>query len=96
MKKISKVIVYYEDGTYEEIKGSVSDLSNTQNKKNVTPNPVTPDFRPEIYKIREWNNTNPLIATSHGSWTYNSTSNFANDNKYSITPTGNVNVDLSK
>jgi hypothetical protein len=53
-KKISKVIVYYEDGTYEEVKASISDSQGEQNKKVVNPSPVIPDLRPDYYKIRDW------------------------------------------
>ena len=56
-KKISKVIIYYEDGTYEEVKASVSDSSGQPNKKDVSPSPVTPDFRPDYTQIREWTTT---------------------------------------
>ena len=58
-KKISKVIVYYEDGTYEEIKAGVSDSSGQPNKKDVSPSPVVPDWRPDYTQIREWNPSTP-------------------------------------
>ena len=141
-KKISKVIVYYEDGTYEEIKASVPSLQGEQNKKTVSPSPVIPDFRPDTQKVQEWQPnhitwprqpyyspyTTPVgpgwrpgeiwcgasstapdnfklqyAATSDardmndmGTWKFTSTGNFGNDNKYTITSTGNGNVDLSK
>lgn len=53
-KKISKVIIYYEDGTYEEVKASVSDTQNQQDKNVASPNPVVPDFRPDTQKVQEW------------------------------------------
>lgn len=60
-KKISKVIIYYEDGTYEEVKASVPDTQGEQNKTPVSPSPVIPpypDLRPDYYKIREY--TQPM------------------------------------
>lgn len=111
-KKISKVIVYYEDGTYEEVKAGVSDLSGQPNKKDVSPSPVTPDFRPDYTQIRElrttpyqpptWNIPLNYTVTSDPcnmempTWTFTSTGNADNLNKYTITSTGNGNVDLSK
>ena len=53
-KKVSKVIVYYEDGTYEEIKASTSDVSNKTDKDNVSAPVVVPDLRPDYYKMRDW------------------------------------------
>jgi hypothetical protein len=53
-KKISKVIVYYEDGTYEEVKAGISNTPDKPNKENVSPSPVIPDMRPDYYKIRDW------------------------------------------
>lgn len=53
-KKVSKVIVYYEDGTYEEIKASTSDVSNKADKDNVSAPVVVPDLRPDYYKMRDW------------------------------------------
>ena len=41
MKKISKVIVYYDDGTYEEITHSIPDVQSEKNQKNVKTSPVT-------------------------------------------------------
>jgi len=60
-KKISKVIIYYEDGTYEEVKAGLPDTQGQQDKKVVSPNPVVPDFRPDIQKIKEW----PTDSTSN-------------------------------
>lgn len=54
MKKINKVIVYYEDGTYEEITNSISAIQSEKNKESIGPSPVIPDFRPDTLKIREW------------------------------------------
>jgi hypothetical protein len=142
-KKISKVIIYYEDGTYEEVKASVSDSQSKPNKETVSPSPVVPDFRPDTQKVQEWKPPNqinwpypyqpyyaPYTAPNTGtpnwrpndiwcttaegnvplkytvtsdsrnmempSWSFTSTGNADNLNKYTITSTGNGNVDLSK
>lgn len=67
-KKISKVIVYYEDGTYEEITHSVSTVPSEQNKKDVSPSPVVPDFRPDYYKIRDWGQPTWVPTTDKKPW----------------------------
>lgn len=54
MKKISKVIIYYEDGTYQEVENSLLGLQSEKNKKDVSPSPVIPDFRPDTQKVQEW------------------------------------------
>jgi len=108
-KKINKVIVYYEDGTYEEIKAGVDNASNKSNTPDVNTSPVTPDLRPDYYKIREYPVPTHVPDPSILPWTitcgtgsvplhysFTSTGNFSPDNKYSITSTGNGNVDLSK
>jgi len=91
-KKISKVIVYYEDGTYEEIKASFNDSPYKQNTPNVNPSPVIPNPYNPPWIVTCGTGSVPL--QSHYSFT--SMGNFAPDNKYSITSTGNGNVDLSK
>lgn len=58
-KKISKVIIYYEDGTYEEVKAGVPDTQGKQNKETVSPSPVIPDFRPDTQKVQEWPTPRP-------------------------------------
>ena len=131
-KKISKVIIYYEDGTYEEIKAGVPDSQGKPNKETVGPSPVVPDFRPDTQKITEWptkrpewtpstpyqptwvspttdptlppwtvtcdNGNVPLRYTigTDGQWSFTSTGNADNLNKYTITSAGNGNVDFSK
>lgn len=53
-KTISKIIIYYSDGTFEEVE---TGISNVQDKSNTTPAqkaPVTPDFRPDYQQIRDW------------------------------------------
>lgn len=83
MKKINKIIIYYDDGTYEEVKNSISDLPSEKDKINVVPNPMMPHpfvqnpFQP------------PYVVTC-------TSSNFIPDYKYTITNTSNGNVDLSK
>ena len=126
MKKISKVIVYYDDGTFQEITHSVHPTQDKENKESPKTSPVVPDWRPDYQQIREWNpsvpyqptyvvpNTDPSLppwtvtcgtgnvdlkytVTSPDNYKFTSTGNFSNDNKYSITSTGNgINVDFSK
>lgn len=114
-KKINKVIVYYDDGTYEEIKTSPADIPNQTVKDSTRPSFV--DLRPDYYKIKEYDTTPPaywkppftvtcetgsvplnytMTTEEPNNWKFTSTGNFAPDNKYSITSTGNGNVDLSK
>jgi hypothetical protein len=112
-KKINKVIVYYDDGTYEEIKTGSVDTQNQPNKN--TPSTPFVDLRPDYYKIQEYDTTPPAYwkppftvtcetgnvplnytVTEPNNWKFTSTGNFAPDNKYTITSTGNGNVDLSK
>ena len=106
-KKISKVIVYYDDDTYEEIKNSPVDIQNKANKDFTLPSFV--DLRPDYYQIKEYQTKPPFTVTCEtGSvplnytmaephnWNFTSTGNFSPDNKYSITSTGNGNVDISK
>ena len=82
-KTISKVIIYYEDGTYEEVKAGFYPVHE---KSPINPHRV--DFRPDVQKMREWvcaqTEMYPLKFYSIG------------DNKYPITSTGNGNVDISK
>ncbi len=114
-KKISKVIIYYEDGTYQEIENSVLGLPSKEDKKLASPSPVIPDFRPDTQQLRDWQQhwAPPFTVTcSTGdvplsytvssdprdttTWSFTSTGNADNLNKYTITSTGNGNVDLSK
>jgi hypothetical protein len=123
MKTISKVIVYYDDGTFQEVTPSVHTSQNKEDKSPPQTSPVIPDLRPDYYKIQEYTSpkfvpdpytppwtvtcdTNANVplkytissdARDMASWNFTSTGNFSNDNKYSITSTGNgINVDLSK
>lgn len=93
-KKISKVIVYYTDGTFEEMKADASPHV-----------PSAPDFRPDTQKIRDWP-TLPTLPTTPCPWPYpwgpnqvwcdTSTGNAPLTDKYTITSTGNGNVDISR
>ena len=58
-KTISKIIVYYSDGTYEEVKTGISNAPHQPNPLDVTKTPVTPDFRPDWQKIQDWNPSMP-------------------------------------
>ena len=42
MKKISKVIVYYEDGTYEEVANKIFNGEGDKDKKTFETSPVNP------------------------------------------------------
>lgn len=111
-KKIAKVIIYYEDGTYQEIENSILGLSGKEDKKHASPSPVIPDFRPDTQQLRDWQWSPPFTVTcSTGdvpfnytvtsdpcmmSYSFTSTGNADNLNKYTITSTGNGNVDLSR
>lgn len=106
-KKISKVTIYYDDGTYEEIKNSVS---NTENKQDQTSVKWHDLMRPDYYQIKEYEVPKtaepwkPYFTVASGdtgatgTYTYNitSTANAGPDYKYTITSTGNGNVDLSR
>ena len=90
-KKINKVTIYYDDGTYEEIKTGVSD---TQNQEDKTPTPW-PDLRPDYYKIREYKEYSPVTTKPYSEGTYSFVT--GSDYKYTITGISNgINVDLSK
>ena len=105
-KKISKVIVYYEDGTYEEIASGLSDLSNKKDKEDVIPVVVNPYPSAPMpwptYPV--WNTkigTDDNVALRYTSnedgstWTFTSANNF-DEYKYTIATNSNGNVDLSK
>lgn len=55
-KKIDKIIVYYEDGTYEEIKAGVHDLAHKQDTYPTTAPFVNPwyDMRPDTWRIKDY------------------------------------------
>ena len=81
MKKINKIIIYYDDGTYEEVKNSISDLQSKTDKINVFPTPIMPN--PFDRDLNQYRYTCPPCTSLH-------------DYKYTITNTSNGNVDLSK
>ena len=103
-KTINKVIVYYTDGTYQEIKTGSDDSSDKQNTPNVNTGPVKrpewnqypsqvqpnqPTWAPQ-YTRDTW--PHPMVVTcgdTTSTYKFTSTGNFAPDNKYSITSTGN-------
>jgi hypothetical protein len=103
-KKISKVIVYYDDGTFEEMNGTTPVV-----KPYVPP---TPDFRPDTQKVQDWPmrihppTTFPQYQPARDAWPHpwkpneiccgTSTGNAPEFNKYTITSTGNGNVDISR
>jgi hypothetical protein len=85
-KKISKIIVYYDDATYEEIK-----TSDTQKTLAPEPSPYTivPQSLPPV---------SPYIVTCGDTRIGSITSDqiLGSDYKYTITAIGNGNVDISK
>ena len=120
-KTISKIIVYYDDGTYEEAKVSIPNAPHQPNTPDVTKTPVSPDFRPDWQQIKEWNPStpyqpryvspyiSPTVDPSLPPWTITcgtdsiplvgkltSTGNGPLDYKYTITSTGNGNVEVSE
>lgn len=105
-KTISKVIIYYEDGTYEEVKAGFPPVQDKQDKSPVAPHPI--DFRPDWQKVREWqepgvprptwvapNTAQPWPGYRPGD-IYCDSANSTLEYKYTIAPTGNGNVDISK
>lgn len=77
-KKINKIIIYYDDGTFEEIKAGLFNAQSEENKVSPTKSPVIPDFRPDTQKVRDW--PQPIYTLQE---------NASHLNKYSITSTGN-------
>ena len=100
-KTISKVIVYYDDGTYEEVKVGISNAPNQPNTTTPVKTPVSPDFRPDWQKIREWNPSTPYQPTfvsphtgdpSLPPWTITCGTTGQNLN-WKVTSTGNAPLD---
>ena len=89
-KKISKVIVYYEDGTYEEITHSVPAVQSEKDKEHVSPSPVIPpypDLRPDYYKIREYTQpvwVSPTVDPLAPPWTVTCDTNANVPLKYTV------------
>lgn len=111
-KKISRITVYYDDGTYEEINNSLPGQQGDQNKKVIETGPLrqTPVY-PYVAPTTDrapWDppftvtcdtGTVPLkytIDPHTGAWAFKSTYNFAPNDKYTITSIGSGNVDISK
>jgi len=116
-KRINRITVYYDDGTYEEINNNVPGQQGDPDKKIVETGPLRqtpwyPFYMPTTDKA-PWDppftvtcstGSVPLKYTIDprtgnfgiGSETFKSTYNFAPDNKYTITTSGNGNVDISK
>jgi len=80
-KKINKIIIYYNDGTFEEIKTGVHDVAPQQN-----PNFTSP---PSIL------NYPPGMRTPNMTPPWNVTSTCGPGDKYSIATNSNGHVDFS-
>jgi len=92
-KKISKVIVYYEDGTYEEITNNVLGQQSAPNKKIVETGPLTQPTQPWVPYT--WY----VPSTGKNPWDppFTVTCDFSPSNKYTITSTSNgYNVGTSR
>ena len=96
-KTIAKIVIYYDNGTYEEVTPSVHNSQNQQDKKDVGKSPVIPDFRPDVQKMREWSPSTPYqpvwIAPNTGDpslppWTI-TCDTASMTTSYSLTSTGN-------
>lgn len=95
-KKISKVIVYYDDGTFQEVAPGVHTSQDKENKEPLKTSPVIPDFRPDYYQIREYTDPKDPLPP----WTVTcDTGNvplyytIAQPDSYSFTSTGNFSND---
>jgi hypothetical protein len=93
-KKIDKIIIYYNDGTFEEVKTGVHDVAPKQDtgptitigKQNV--NTYPPQWPPLQYP--------PGVRGVDHPWTYgNVTCSDTLGNKYTIATNSNGNVDFS-
>ena len=81
VKKINKIMIYYEDGTYEEIVNSVSDVQSEKNKKDAIPSPVIPQVWPILnpYQITCTDSDVKLRYTTSSDgavWSFKTTDNF--------------------
>jgi len=87
-KKIDKIIIYYNDGTFEEVKTGVHDMADKQNPlpAYVPSKPGVTTYPPLYYPpgVRGWE---PPYAITCGP---------AGTDKYTITTNPNVNVVFSK
>jgi hypothetical protein len=92
MKKITKVIVYFDDGTFEEMKSQPS----------VVPHYTWPQYKPYVTpQVDPW--SPPYVVTSGNTplTLSNSNDNSVADgapitNKYTITSSGNGNVEVQR
>ncbi len=96
MKTISKVIVYYDDGTFQEVTPSVHSTQDKENKEPLKTNPVIPDLRPDYYKIREYTDTkyapdpySPPWTVTCGTGSVPLKYTVTQPDNYSFTSTGN-------
>lgn len=105
MAKISKVIIYYEDGTYQEVTPGVHLVQGEKNKEPSYPSPINPGmpYQPRYVSpttvdpsmLPPWT----ITCTTTGenlNWKMTSTENAPLNHKYTMTSTGNGNVEISK
>jgi len=87
-KKIDKIIIYYKDGTFEEVKTGVHDMADKQNSP-----PVNPIGKQDVNKY-------PPLYYPPGvrGWElpYTVTCGDTSMNKYTIATNGNGYVDVSR
>jgi hypothetical protein len=95
-KTISKVIVYYDDGTFQEVTPSVHTSQNKEDKSPPKTSPIRPDLRPDYYQIREYVSTKHVPDSYTPPWyvtcgTGNVPLNYTitQPDNYSFTSTGN-------
>ena len=108
MKKITKVIVYYDDGTFEEVMSNKNTLPVTpiipQSPYSPNSPPWTPPFTVTSKNTGEFTNS-PMILGGPSSSTYSWSMGYMDSmtatadgspitNKYTITSTGNGHVEL--
>lgn len=87
-KKIDKIIIYYNDGTFEEIKTGVHDMAPKQNK-----DPVISPGEQDVNKYTTIQYPPGVRRGVHG---YDITCGPETANKYTIATSGIRNVDFSR
>ena len=88
-KKIDKIIIYYNDGTFEEVKTGVHDMADKQN-----PLPSYAPSKPDVNKYPPL--YYPPGVRAINPWAYgNVTCSDTLGNKYTIATNSNGNVDFS-
>jgi hypothetical protein len=95
-KTISKVIVYYDDGTFQEVAPSVHTTQDKEDKSPTQTSPVIPqypDLRPDYYKIREYTSPNPPWTVTCGTGSVPLNYTITQPDNYSFTSTGNFSND---